>query len=511
MSGPLLTVGLIDILGPPLFRSRRLGIEVRVASRRLIRHCEFAFFALALAFFGEQREIKAANDDAAKQASGAAPVQLTAEQDRERMLGLLGLKDAQMRHRPASDPKAPDATNYDESKANVYPNLPDPLVLKNGQRVTSAAQWIERRKEIREDFDREILGRAPRMSPAVTWHVISTTNEKYGGVDVVTKRIAGQVGPWMKSQIEFNIDLLLITPAHAAGPVPVIMELAFDKDFQNAISGPLDHFTPGPYGVDGKPVLQRGWGFAILNPVSYQADDGSGLTGGIIGLENQGKPRSLEDWGVLRAWAWGADQAFHYFESDKAVDAKQVGLVGHSRFGKTVLVTMAYYPEFAIGYSSSSGEGGAKLYRHIFGEQMPNLAGPALYHWMGGNFLRYGGPLTPGDLPVDNHELIALCAPRPLFIGGGSNVGDGYAEPGGDAWADSKGMFLAEVAAGPVYELLGKKGLGTTKYPPMETTLTSGDLAFRQHSGGHTPAPNWPAFLEFASRYLHAPEASKPH
>jgi len=278
-----------------------------VASRRLIRHCEFAFFALALAFFGEQREIKAANDDAAKQASGAAPVQLTAEQDRERMLGLLGLNDAQMRHRPASDPKAPDATNYDESKANVYPNLPDPLVLKNGQRVTSAAQWIERRKEIREDFDREILGRAPRMSPAVTWHVISTTNEKYGGVDVVTKRIAGQVGPWMKSQIEFNIDLLLITPAHAAGPVPVIMELAFDKDFQNAISGPLDHFTPGPYGVDGKPVLQRGWGFAILNPVSYQADDGSGLTGGIIGLENQGKPRSLEDWGVLRAWVCGAN------------------------------------------------------------------------------------------------------------------------------------------------------------------------------------------------------------
>jgi hypothetical protein len=174
-----------------------------------------------------------------------------------------------------------------------------------------------------------------------------------------------------------------------------------------------------------------------------------------------------------------------------------------------VLVTLAYDPRFAIAYSSSSGEGGAKLYRHIFGEQMPNLAGPALYHWMGGNFLRYGGPLTPGDLPVDNHELIALCAPRPMFIGGGADVGDGYAVPGGDAWADSNGMFLAEVAAGPVYELLGKKGLGTTKYPPMGTALTSGDLAFRQHPGGHTPAPNWPVFLEFASRYLHAPGAGK--
>ena len=116
-----------------------------------------------------------------------------------------------MRHRPASDPKAPDATNYDESKANVYPNLPDPLMLKNGQRVTSATQWMQRRKEIREDVDREILGRAPVSQPGVTWHVISTTNEKYGGVDVVTKRIAGQVGPWKKSRIKFILIFFIIS------------------------------------------------------------------------------------------------------------------------------------------------------------------------------------------------------------------------------------------------------------------------------------------------------------
>src|SRR5215472_12308367 len=216
-------------------------------------------------------------------------------------------------------------------------------------------------------------------------------------------------------------------------------------------------------------VLAKGWGYATLVPTSIQADNGEGLTQGIIGLVNKGQPRGLDDWGALRAWAWGASRAMDYFETDPAVDARQIGLAGHSRFGKTVLVAMAYDPRFAIAYSSSSGEGGAKLYRHIFGEQMPNLASASLYHWFCGNFLRYGGPKTPADLPVDNHELIALSAPRPVFIGGGSNNGDGYAEPGGDAWADPKGMFLAEVAAGPVYTLLGKKDLGTKEFPPVGT------------------------------------------
>jgi len=242
-------------------------------------------------------------------------------------------------------------------------------------------------------------------------------------------------------------------------------------------------------------VLARGWGYATISPYSVQADNGAGLTEGIIGLVNKGQPRKLDDWGTLRAWAWGASRALDYFETDKAVDAKQVGLEGHSRFGKTALVAMAYDPRFAIAYISSSGTGGAKLYRHIFGELTENLAGTGEYHWMAGNFLKYAGPLTTGDLPVDEHELIALCAPRPVFIGGGALKGDG--------WADSTGMFMAAAAAGPVYRLLGKKDLGTTTLPPIGSPLVAGDIAFRQHSGGHTPAPNWPTFLNFASRYLH--------
>ncbi|HET6168694.1 MAG TPA: hypothetical protein VFE01_00885, partial [Terracidiphilus sp.] len=438
-------------------------------------------------------------------AAGPVPMHLTADDDRSRMLQLLGIKESQMRPRPAGDANAPNATNYDEAKANVYPNLPDPLLLKNGERVTSAETWWkQRRPQIVDDFNREILGEAPAHLPKVTWSVASTAPGSSSGIDVVTKRLVGHVDNSAYPQVPVNIEMTLITPAHAAGPVPVIMELAFAKDFEKYAAGPLPE-APAEYGVPWQPVLKKGWGFAVLSPTSFQADDGSGLTEGIIGLMNKGQPRSLSDWGTLRAWAWGASRALDYLETDKSVDAKRVGLEGHSRFGKTVLVAMAYDPRFAIVYSSSSGEGGAKLYRHIFGEQMPNITGPSLYHWFDGNFLRYGGPLTPADLPVDNHELIALCAPRPVFIGGGSTAGDGYANPKGDAWADPRGMFLAEVAAAPVYKLLGKTGLGTTKFPPMETAQIGGDLGFRQHADGHTPVPNWPAFLEFASRYLEVP------
>jgi len=418
-----------------------------------------------------------------------------AEKDHQRLMDLLGIKE--LRHGADNDPKSPYMANYDESKANVYPTLPDPLLLKNGKRVTSAKLWwSKRRPEIVEDFDREILGRVPANTPKVTWEVVSTTQEKVGDVPVITKKLAGHLDNSAYPRIAVTIDLELTTPSNASGPVPVIMELSFSKEIMAAI---LKNLPGGMPKADGptwqQQVLARGWGYATISPYSIQADNGAGLTEGIIGLMNKGQPRKLDDWGALRAWAWGASRALDYFETDKAVNAKQVGLEGHSRFGKTALVAMAYDPRFAIAYISSSGTGGAKLYRHIFGELTENLAGTGEYHWMAGNFLKYAGPLTTGDLPVDEHELIALCAPRPVFISGGALNGDG--------WADSTGMFMAAAAAGPVYRLLGKKDLGTTTLPPIGTPLIDGEVAFRQHSGGHTPGPNWPTFLTFASRYLH--------
>jgi len=274
------------------------------------------------------------------------------------------------------------------------------------------------------------------------------------------------------------------TPARAGGPP--------------AVSVSQQGSEPGPSWQ--AQALAKGWGFAELNPGSIQADNGAGLRKGIIGLVNKGQPRKPDDWGALRAWAWGVDRAIDYFETDKSVDAKRVAIQGHSRYGKAAVVSMAYNPRIAIAFVSSSGEGGAKLHRRNFGELVENVAGENEYHWMAGNFLKYAGPLKWSDLPVDSHELIALCAPRPVFLSAGNLVDPAVDIGHSDAWVDAKGTFLAGVGAGPVYRLLGKKDLGTSELPQIEMGVLAGDLVFRQHSAGHTPNPNWPYFLTFAER-----------
>ena len=435
------------------------------------------------------------------------PVHLTAEQDHQRTLALLHI--AALRRGPDGDPKSPNAANFDESKVAPYPNLPDPLVMKDGTKVkTEEVWWKKRRPEIVEDFDREIYGRVPKNTPRVDWEVISTNNEKNGDVPVVTKKLLGRVDNSSYPLITVDIQLTLTTPANASGPVPVMVELSFSPEFLAAIRKRLSEAQLAGLAGNGptweQQVLSKGWGYAVLIPTSVQADNGAGLTEGIIGLVNKGQPRKVEDWGALRAWAWGASRALDYLETDKSVDAKQVGLEGLSRYGKATLVAMAYEPRLAIAFVGSSGEGGAKILRRTFGEQVENIASAAEYHWMAGNFLKYAGPLTPNDLPVDAHELVALCAPRPVFISSGSQQVEG-------GWVDAKGMFLSAAGAGPVYELLGKKDLGTIEFPSMETALIDGEIAFRQHNGGHTDGPNWPTFLSFASRYIKGPPvAAKP-
>lgn len=425
------------------------------------------------------------------------PAHLTSEQDHQRMMDLLHI--ASLRRGADGDLKSPYAANYDETKANPYPKLPDPLRLKGGKKVTTAKMWWEqRRPEIVEDFGREVYGRMPKNTPKVSWEVISTTKEVNGDVPVITKKLSGHVDNSAYPQVTVNIDLTVTTPAKASGPVPVMMEFSWSPEVLASLAKRFPEMSASTSGPSWQQqVLAKGWGYAVYIPTSVQADNGEGLTQGVIGLLNTGQPRKLDDWGALRAWAWGASRALDYFETDKSLDAKYVGVEGHSRYGKAALVAMAYDQRFAIGYISSSGEGGAKLFRHDFGEQIGNVAGTGEYHWMAGNFLKYAGPLTENDLSVDAHELIALCAPRPIFIGAGATNGDG--------WADAKGMFLAAVGAGPVYKLLGGKDVGTSEAPPIETALIDGDIAFRQHSAGHTPAPNWPTFLRFAGRYLKGP------
>lgn len=422
------------------------------------------------------------------------PVQMTAEQDHQRMMDLLHITSLRPGANP-NRPESPNAPNYDEAEANPYPTLPDPLVLKDGERVTTARDWWRRRRpEIVADFDREVYGRVPAQMPAVRWEVVKTTDEMDGEVPVITKQLIGHVDNSSYPLVTVDIDLTVTTPAKAAGPVPVMMEFGWAWPGGRRPAGP----PPGWSGPTWQQqVLAKGWGYASIIPTSVQADNGAGLTQGIIGLVNKGQPRAVDDWGVLRAWAWGASRALDYLETDRAVDAARVGIEGLSRYGKAALIAMAYDQRFAIAFVASSGAGGAKLHRRDFGERVENLASSGEYHWMAGNYLKYAGPLTPNDLPVDAHELIALCAPRPVFI----SVGLPEA---GDAWVDAKGMFLAAAAARPVYQLLGKKGLGTKEMPAPETALTDGDTAFRQHRAGHTTGPNWPTFLTFASRYFDA-------
>ncbi|MDE2161802.1 MAG: acetylxylan esterase [Alphaproteobacteria bacterium] len=407
------------------------------------------------------------------------------------MMDLLHIKSL----RPGADgnnPSAPNAANYDETRANPYPRLPDPLRLNNGQWVTTAAQWWhERRPQIEALFDSDIYGHVPAKIPVVHWQLIGATQSMIGKYRVITERVVGHVDNKSYPFVNVDIQLNVTVPARAASPVPVIMELAWT----GKIAQMIHRMEKGP---DWRQeVLALGWGYAEYIPTSVQPDDGADLTHGIIGLVNKGQPRRPDQWGALRAWAWGASRAVDYLQSDRLVDGSQIGIEGHSRYGKAALIAMAYDPRIAIGYISSSGAGGAKLLRRNFGETLENLAGVGEYHWMAGNFLKYAGPLTEKDLPVDAHELIAMCAPRPVFISGGS-------PHAGDGWVDARGMFMAAAAAGPVYKLLGKNGLESDAFPPIGTPLLSGDIAFRQHHQGHTPVPNWPYFLTFARRYIHA-------
>ena len=422
----------------------------------------------------------------------------------------LGIKA--LRPGPSGNEAAPNHANYDESKANPFPGLPPVLVLRNGVKVTSPRMWWEqRRPEIVEDFEREVVGRVPKNVPIVTWTVTKTVEATVGSYPVIGKQLQGRVDHSLYPPINVDVQMILVTPAHASGPVPVMMMFG-GRGLPGLGQGPpgLGTFTPAP-GSDPpgtEQLIADGWGYVSINPGSIQADNGAGLTKGIIGLVNKGQPRKPDDWGALRAWAWGASRGLDYLETDKAVDAKHVGIEGVSRFGKAALVTMAFDTRFALVLVGSSGEGGAKLHRRNWGEAVENLTGSGEYHWMAGNFLKYGasdsvfGGKNAGDLPVDAHELIALCAPRLTF------VSYGVPEKGDAKWLDHQGSFMAAVAAGQVFRVLGAKDLGvgddyqTAKMPAVNVGLLDGELAWRQHDGGHTDGPNWKYFIAWADRVL---------
>jgi hypothetical protein len=477
------------------------------------------------------------------------PKSFTAEQDRDQMMLLLGIK--KMRSGPSGNQKDSNHANEDEALANPCPLLPDALLTQKKQIVNTPSQWWkQRRQEIVEDFETEIYGRVPGSMPKVTWTNKITDYEFVGRTPVLAKQMVGRVDNSAYPLIQVNINMVLVLPLNVKGPVPVLIMFGFPALPAPAQPNPADlekinisfkemmiqnnpemkaiferypayspitrlqngfNFFAPAVTKDSPPIeqlLAAGWGYCTLEPNSVQADNGAGLTRGIIGLVNKGQPRKPDDWGALRAWAWGASRALDYLETDTLVDAKKVGIEGVSRYGKAALVTMAFDQRFGISLIGSSGKGGVTLHRRVFGEAVESLAGSGEYHWMAGNYLKYAteessfGRKTGCDLPVDSHELLALCAPRPVFIS------YGIPEKGDAKWLDQNGSFKATVAAGAVYKLLGAKDLGisndyqTEKMPSVLNGLLDGELAWRQHDGGHTDAPNFEYFIPWANRVL---------
>ena len=397
----------------------------------------------------------------------------------------------------------------DESKANPYPNLPDPLVLKNGKKVkTAKVWWQQRRPEIVEFFDREIYGRVPKNLPKVKWEVATTTSGTNGDVPVVTKQLVGHVDNSAYPQITVDIQLTLTTPANAAGPVPVMLLLGGGAPPAGGPAPPAGARGPGrgePAGPSAQQlVLAKGWGYASLSATSIQADNGAGLTQGIIGLVNKGQPRKLDDWGALRAWAWGASRALDYFETDKAVDARHVGVEGHSRYGKAALVAMAYDPRFAIVYISSSGEGGAKLHRRNWGELVENVAGSK------------GIPLDGRQLPQVRRSAALERFARGLARAGGSvraapRVQRRRPARTGRRLGGRQGHVPGRGWRRPGVQAAGQEGSGDHRVP------AGGDRPDRRRRS-LPPAyrrphrlPNWPTFLAFADRYMKAPRNLNAH
>ena len=447
--------------------------------------------------------------------SGCAQIdtsEWTTELDHQNMKDQLGIVELRPGRDGFAEQGEPQAFNRLETLANPWPEYPPLLINNDGSAVETARQWFTRRRlEVIDDLEREVIGRLPADIPEVQWQVIaySDADTEIAGHPVTGRKLLGHIDNISQPALSVDIEMTVVTPTDASGPVPVLM--MFGRSILPGEDSGRPPFAGGPaFSVPPttEQLIAAGWGYALINPGSIQADNGAGLTKGIIGLVNNNQPRTPEDWGALRAWAWGAARGFDYLETLPEVDPGRIGIEGVSRYGKAALVTLAFEKRFALGLIGSSGAGGAAPWRRNFGEALENVTGSGEYHWVAGNFLKYGtesgrfGRMDAGDLPVDSHMLIALAAPRLAFIS------YGIPENGDALWVDQQGSYMAAVAASEVYALVGAKGLSDSNpyadaiKPPVNIGLVSGQLAWRQSDGGHEDRTNVPYFLEWANHML---------
>ena len=389
--------------------------------------------------------------------------------------------------------------NYDEAKVPAY-TLPDPLVMADGSRVSDAGTWnSKRRPELLELFRKEMFGRSPGKPAAMTFEMTGVDRHALGGKaerKEVTVYFTGKKdGPKM--------EMLIYLPAGARKPVPVFLGLNFGPSQTVALDPGVK--LRDAWGRDGvkkraaedsrgsaasrwqvETILAHGYGLVTIYYGDIEPDFDGGKPFGVRAAYPDG---GADGWGAIGAWAWGLSRAVDYLETDPQVDARKIAVFGHSRLGKTSLWAGAEDTRFAMVISNCSGEGGAAISRRMFGEQPHNL-NASFPHWFDGNYKKYSH--HESDLPFDAHELIALAAPRPVYV----------ATAAEDLWADPKGQFLAAAAAGPVYELLGKKGLGTDQWPGVHQPIMH-DIGYHHRAGKHdVTAYDWEQYLKFADMHF---------
>lgn len=390
--------------------------------------------------------------------------------------------------------------NYDDIDDGFFPGEEswrvgnyttiDLLKMNDGTIITSEEQWWNyRRPELLKDVQEELWGVIPPDSilPIVEWSVESLNGNS--GVNYKQKILTGILDISRYPQVRNipQISAVLRIPSDINEPVPIMIVIG------NTRWTPID--------VYWKYCYPNGWGVCIFNANDLQPDDGAGLTSYLIGLCNKGNWRKPNDWGTLAAWGWGVSRLIDYFETDEDVDATKIGVAGHSRYGKATIVATAYDERIAIAFPSCAGSLGTKLNRRHWGQDLENSSWEKEYHWTAGNFFKWMGPIKSGEYlprrielcPVDAHSVLSLCAPRPVFLNAGTQ----------DTWTDPFGIYLAGVFASPVYSLLGKEGLLINdKTPKVDVNYIDGNIGYRYHNGGHTDAPDWPAFFEFASKFI---------
>ncbi len=402
-----------------------------------------------------------------------------------------------------------EEANYDESKMPAY-TLPDPLVMENGRAVTTAEQWRnERRPELLRLFEEQMFGRAPGRPAGLHWEVWEEDRQALGG-----KAIRKQVTVYFSEQKSGpRMDVLIYLPANANGRVPLFLGLNFVGN-HGTTTDPKVRITESWMREDDKAgivnnrateasrgrdqdswpvdmILSRGYGLATIYYGDIDPDFDDQFQNGVHALyHGPGQPRPApSDWGSIATWSWGLSRALDYLETDADVDSHRVAVVGHSRLGKTAMWAGAIDERFALVVSNNSGCGGAALSRRIFGETVKRI-NTSFPHWFCDNFLQYNG--NEDKLPIDQHELVALIAPRPILICSAEE----------DRWADPKGEYLAGHFATPVYKLFQLKGLDSPEMPPMNQ-VTGGHVAYFIRPGEHAmTAADWNAYLDFAKGKL---------